>query len=354
MLGERGRGIVECSPRFDGDGPAEPRVESELAWMQAVARASGRPVTFNLSQTRDQGDHYRLALRLVADAAAEGLVIRPQTTGKSVGVVFTLGSSTPFDRFGAWAELRGRPAAEKLAALRDPTQRDRLVADAADAWAGMDAFFLVDGDPFVRLDNDPVNSLEALARARGTTPVQVWVDACLATDGRAALQWPLLNQDVDAIEELITNPTVVMGLADAGAHVGQIIDASQPSYLLTYWVRERKVLTLEDGVHKLSGQTAAFVGSRRSRGLAAGRVRRRERDRLGRARRSSCPSTCTTSRTARAGSIQRSRGYDATIVNGRRLARARRAHRRVRRHGAALRSRRPLTASRGPVVAICP
>ena len=45
------------------------------------------------------------------------------------------------------------------------------------------------------------------------------------------LQWPLLNQDLDAIEEMITSDVVLMGLADAGAHVGQIIDASQPTLL---------------------------------------------------------------------------------------------------------------------------
>ena len=75
------------------------------------------------------------------------------------------------------------------------------------------------------------------------TPVEAFIDLCLETDGRVVLQWPLLNQDLDAIEEMITSDVVLMGLADAGAHVGQIIDASQPTYFLTYWVRERAVMT---------------------------------------------------------------------------------------------------------------
>jgi N-acyl-D-aspartate/D-glutamate deacylase len=259
VLGRHGAGVVECSPRFDGDGPAEPRVESELAWMRAVARASGRPVTFNLSQTREQGGHYRRAIELALAAnAADGSCIRPQTTSKCVGVVFSLASSTPFDRHPAWAALRGLPLADKLAVLR--ARRDVLVAEAIDDWAGMDAFFVVDGDPEVRYDNDPARSLAARARARGTTPVETFVDLCLATDGRAVLQWPLLNQDLDAIEELITNPVVLMGLADAGAHVGQIIDASQPTYYLTYWVRERGVVPLEEAVRRLTSDTAGFVG----------------------------------------------------------------------------------------------
>jgi N-acyl-D-aspartate/D-glutamate deacylase len=261
VLGARGAGVVECAPRFDGDGPAEPRVESELAWMVAVARASGRPVTFNLSQTRAQGAHYRRALELAAEAHdRDGSCIRPQTTSKCVGVVFSLASSTPFDRFPEWAALRGLPLAAKLTALRH--QRDALVAAAADQWSGMDAFFVVDGRPAIRYDNQPEASLAAVARARGTTPVAAFVDLCLETDGTVVLQWPLLNQDLDAIEELITNPLVLMGLADAGAHVGQIIDASQPTYYLTYWVRERGVVALEDAVRRLAADTAQFMGIR--------------------------------------------------------------------------------------------
>jgi N-acyl-D-aspartate/D-glutamate deacylase len=74
------------------------------------------------------------------------------------------------------------------------------------------------------------------------------------------LQWPLLNQDLDAIEEMITSDVVLMGLADAGAHVGQIIDASQPTYFLTYWVRERGVMTIEEAIRRLSSDTAQFMG----------------------------------------------------------------------------------------------
>src|SRR4029453_3811216 len=120
VLRERGRGIVECAPGFDGDGPAEPRVESELAWMREVARASGRPVTFNLSQTRAQGEHYRRAMELAtASNTEDGTRIRPQTTSKCVGVVFSLQSSTPFDRYPAWAALKDLPLDAKVAALRE-------------------------------------------------------------------------------------------------------------------------------------------------------------------------------------------------------------------------------------------
>ncbi len=51
--------------------------------------------------------------------------------------------------------------------------------------------------------------------------------------------YPFLNQELGAVEEMLDDPVVTLGLADAGAHVGQIMDASQPTFFLTYWVRER-------------------------------------------------------------------------------------------------------------------
>ncbi|HRE02965.1 MAG TPA: amidohydrolase family protein, partial [Ilumatobacteraceae bacterium] len=49
-------------------------------------------------------------------------------------------------------------------------------------------------------------------------------------------------------------------LADAGAHVGQIMDASQPSYVLAYWMRERGVLGLADAVRRLTSVPAKVFG----------------------------------------------------------------------------------------------
>ena len=69
--GPRGRHLRE-RPRFDGDGPSEPRCRSELDWMREVALRSGRPVTFNLTHTFDNPDHHRLAIELAEAANAEG------------------------------------------------------------------------------------------------------------------------------------------------------------------------------------------------------------------------------------------------------------------------------------------
>ena len=61
---------------------------------------------------------------------------------------------------------------------------------------------------------------------------------------------------------MLDDPVVTLGLADAGAHVGQIMDASQPTFFITYWVRERERWSLEEAVRRLTSDTADLFGVR--------------------------------------------------------------------------------------------
>jgi N-acyl-D-aspartate/D-glutamate deacylase len=59
---------------------------------------------------------------------------------------------------------------------------------------------------------------------------------------------------------MLSDPNVVMGLADAGAHVGQIMDASQPTYMLANWGRDLGVFSIEECVRRLTSDTADLFG----------------------------------------------------------------------------------------------
>ena len=254
-------GVLEVAPRFDGDGPAEPRVDDELAWMEAVSTGAGCTVTFNLTQTREQGEHFRRAVALAKAANGRGARIRPQTSPRFIGLLTGLAHRTPFDAHPAWQELQALPAAARLAALRDPARRARLVDEARSDRAGLDTFFVLnETDGTARYDCRPDRSLVAVADARAVTPVEAFVDLTLETDGALLLSWPLLNQQTDAIGEMLSDPVVLLGLADAGAHVGQTMDASAPTSLLTYWVRERGLMPVEEAIRRLTSDTAWAFG----------------------------------------------------------------------------------------------
>ncbi|MBM3660931.1 MAG: amidohydrolase family protein, partial [Actinobacteria bacterium] len=254
-------GVLEVAPRFDGDGPAEPRVDTELAWMERVSREAGCAVTFNLTQTREQGDHFRRAIARAKAANDRGARIRPQTSPRFIGLLTGLAHRTPFDAHPAWQALQSLPVAERLAALRDPARRAALVDEARGDRTGLDTFYVLnEPDGTARYDCTPDRSLVAVADGRGVSPVEAFVDLTLETDGALLLSWPLLNQQTDAIAEMLTDPVVMLGLADAGAHVGQTMDASAPTSLLTYWVRERGLMPVEEAVRRLTSDTASVFG----------------------------------------------------------------------------------------------
>jgi N-acyl-D-aspartate/D-glutamate deacylase len=261
VLRRHGRGVFEVAPRFDGEGPAIPRVESELAWMEPVSARSSRPLTFNLSQTRDQGDHWQRAITLSREANARGARLRPQTSPRFIGVLTGLAHRTPFDRHPGWRALRGLPVEARLAALRDPGRRAALVAEAKGDREGLEVFYVLNGDGgLARYDCRPEDALVAIAERRGVSPVEAFVDLALETEGKLLLSWPFLNQDVAAIGEMLAQPEVLLGLADAGAHVGMTMDASAPTYLLSFWVRERGAIGLEEAVRRLTSDTATTFG----------------------------------------------------------------------------------------------
>ncbi|MSO78552.1 MAG: amidohydrolase [Acidimicrobiia bacterium] len=261
VLARHGRGVIEVAPRFDGEGPTLPRVESEMAWITEASARSGRPITFGLSHTWDQGEHYRRVIELARAANARGAQVRPQTTPRYIGVLTGIAHRTPFDHHRAWHVLQGMPLSKRLGLLRDPVRRAELVDVAIHDRDGLEVFFVLNGpDGLARYDCRPERSLVAVADARGVSPVEAFIDLALETDGALLLSWPLLNQSVDAIGEMLTQPEVLSGLADAGAHVGQTMDASAPTHLLTYWVREREALTLPDAIRRLTSDTANTFG----------------------------------------------------------------------------------------------
>jgi N-acyl-D-amino-acid deacylase len=60
--------------------------------------------------------------------------------------------------------------------------------------------------------------------------------------------------------EILRNPHTVVAVSDSGAHVSQIVDSSIPTFLLSHWVRNEQVFTLEEGVRMLTLEPAQRWG----------------------------------------------------------------------------------------------
>jgi N-acyl-D-aspartate/D-glutamate deacylase len=99
-----------------------------------------------------------------------------------------------------------------------------------------------------------------IATERGVTPLDVMLDVSIEENLETRFTSVLANNDPEAIAWLLPQDTVLLGLADSGAHVTQLCDACFATDLLGNWVRDKEVMPLEHAIHKLTGEPAAVFG----------------------------------------------------------------------------------------------
>jgi N-acyl-D-aspartate/D-glutamate deacylase len=262
VLGRRGVGVFEGAMRLgERDDERLSSTAAEIALMGEASRRSGRPLSFGLTQSDRRPDLHRRVIDLCRAENDTGACLRPQTTARGIGLLFGLESRTPFDASPAWQELRDATNGRRMQLIREPAFRQRLISDADVHGTRVDLtkLYVLPAGP-ARYDCAPDTSLAAIAAERGVSPAAAFLELLLETDGALNCNLPLLNQDLGAVEEMLDDPLVTLGLADAGAHVGQIMDASQPTFLLTYWVRERERWSVEEAVRRLTSDTADLFG----------------------------------------------------------------------------------------------
>jgi len=270
VLGELGRGIFELA----GAGAAGEDIAGpmrEMDWMRRLSAEIRRPVTFAMLQFDRAPTLWRELLEVSAAAVREGAQIYPQVAGRPFGLL--IGHQTrihPFAGRPSFEALRALPFDERIARLRDPELKRRILAEREQAPSLLAAQYgktFPIGDP-PEYEPPYEASLEALARRAGRDPEDVLYDRLLEQDGRELLLVPVLNYSdlcCDPIREMLLHPRAALGLGDGGAHCGIICDASIPTFMLTHWARDRKrgpTLPLELVIRRMTRDTADLYGLR--------------------------------------------------------------------------------------------
>ena len=266
-LGDGGRGVLQAV--FGETGRS---FEDEIDLLSRLTRLSGRPASFSMAQSNDNPDAWRHVMQHLAAANAEGPPIRAQVYPRPIGVVLGFDLTVnPFSLCPGYQPLAKLPFAERIAALRDPQVRARLLMEDPGqaliplARLGRRFDFMYPlGDP-PDYEPAPEDSIAAQAAARGVEPAELAYDLLLENDGRGLLLVALANygsRSLDPIFSLMTDPNSVLGLGDGGAHYGMICDSSYPTFVLQHWTRERRGqrLSLEQAVKALAADPAAAVG----------------------------------------------------------------------------------------------
>jgi N-acyl-D-aspartate/D-glutamate deacylase len=174
----------------------------------------------------------------------------------------------------AWRALMDLPRDARLAAMRDPAWRQRLQADL-EAFGPTGTRGPARRWVQVYLKQAPSDSLApwigqdivTLAQTQGKTPAEILLDLSLATALRARFAYRTVAPDEEAIVgAILRDPHTIAGSSDAGAHLLTHCNAGYVTVVLQKWVREKGTLSLEEGIHHLTGRPAAILGLR-DRGL---------------------------------------------------------------------------------------
>jgi N-acyl-D-aspartate/D-glutamate deacylase len=265
-LADAGSGVLQWVSDFsDMDG--------EFQLIRDLTRIAGQPLTFSMVQGDAIPDQWRELMRRLDQAVADGFPIKAQVAGRPVGLMLGLqGSVHPFISRPSFQAIADMPLAEKVAAMRDPAFRARLIAEPPDkghpfinslAGAYHKMYAVVDE---VNYEPDPATSLGARAKALGVNPDELVYDALIADEGRAFLFFPMHNYvegSLDNVRTMLANPNTLSALSDGGAHVGAICDVSLPTFMLTHWCRDRTRgprFDLAETIRSQTKDTAEAVG----------------------------------------------------------------------------------------------
>jgi N-acyl-D-aspartate/D-glutamate deacylase len=274
-------GIGSCLAGFDygafGMNSDFDDEEGELRWVTELARQTGRPVWFLLTHSARDPERWRRLLAGIHAARASGAPVAAQVACRPVGVLLGVGATlTPFSTRAGYQELLKLPNEERLARLRDPAVRERILKAEVSAaaldrlspsrvrattlWDRMYVF-----GPEVDYEPAADKCVATIAAHSNRTPEEVAYD--YLTEGLDHfLYCPVSNYvdgDLESTREMLADPATLSGLSDGGAHCGSVVDASMPTYLLTHWARDRKrgpKLPLEMVVKAQTAETADFFG----------------------------------------------------------------------------------------------
>ena len=265
-MGEMGTGVFEIAGEDTGLNPD--RIQDYLNRLKALAVDTGVPVTYGMFSAPKAPDYWRPFFALADETAEAGGRIFVQVHSRSISVLQSFETVTSFDKLPVWRDIRTLPLAEQEAALRNPDIRHKLIESAnnppqdggravgAEARAANFKWLF----PIMDRAVPPYRSMQDMAQERGQDPVETYIDLALDKGLKRFFMQPLTNTNNDHVLEMMRHPRSVITFSDSGAHVSQIMDSSLQTHLLSYWVRDREAMSLEEAVRQLSFVPASHWG----------------------------------------------------------------------------------------------
>ena len=191
--------------------------------------------------------------------------------------MLSLDTFNPFSYTEAYQAIPNEPHEDRIAALRDPSNREAILTAAMENNPSMmilgpalhSTFAMEKGVVF---EPEVADSIGARAEASGVDPMELIYDTMVdlaeqSTDGKTRVLAVFFSGyaegNLDAVETMMRDEISVLGLGDGGAHCSMICDASWPAFVLQHWVRDRTrgaKIGIEEAVKMMSKEGADLYG----------------------------------------------------------------------------------------------
>src|SRR6185503_17629116 len=263
----RGKGSIEIAMTKQIGVMAD----EELELLDFMLEESRRPITFIAMFDRDDiSEALRTSLKKSAPLIARGA--RPQTSPLPLTREINMRNPFSFAGFPSWKRAFEDKSKEAQAAVyRDPAFRNAFREDLKrPASFGNWERITVHEVRSPELKPLEGRTVADIARERGVDGVDALLDVTLEDDLDNEFTMQSFNTRVDRVIEILQNKDILLGLGDGGAHLDTLCDSGYPTYVLGTWVRERKALSLEEAVRRMTSDPADFFGIKGRGRLAPG------------------------------------------------------------------------------------
>ncbi|MHB8330344.1 MAG: N-acyl-D-amino-acid deacylase family protein [Acidimicrobiales bacterium] len=165
----------------------------------------------------------------------------------------------------------GPTVAEKLALLADPAARDEMRGAVdhpnTDGSKGSTLppprFKVVEVDEVVKPENEKFlhRTIADIAGELGQDPADAMLDLAVSEGLQTTFRYVNKSR---AWEEAVAvgqrHPAMIIGVSDGGAHLDRDDGADWSTAFLAFWVRDRKLWSLEEGIRQMTQVPAALLG----------------------------------------------------------------------------------------------
>ena len=244
---------------------------SERDLLELLLTESTRPVTWLALLNRDDDpEAVQRTLNEVDDLIKRGA--RPQSTVRPFIIQIDLRTPFIFANMQCWNPVLNQSVEDQIKILSDTSFRDAFKEALkkplifTSRWEVMTV--LQTSAP--ELAQYVGQNIQQIANGWGVDPVDAFLDLAIKDKLSTQYNYELFNSDESRIPELITDPRILIGLSDGGAHVDALCDAGYCTYLLGTWVRDNPVMSLERAIQRITTEPANFFGIEKRGRIAEG------------------------------------------------------------------------------------